>query len=149
LDAGTFQTYQWNNDPDLNSQYYSVTFDDINVKDSIWVMVFNGFCENKDDIIIEILNVKVPNVFTPNGDGYNDKFQPIDDLTGISNHKVMVFNRWGESIWESSNFNEGWDGKRNGQPVSDGTYYWILEVWYGKEDMKKIYKGSLTVLGGG
>jgi len=146
LDAGTFQTYQWNNDPDLNSQYYSVTFDDINVKDSIWVMVFDGFCENKDGIIIEILNVRVPNVFTPNGDGYNDRFQPIDDLTGISNHKVMVFNRWGESIWESSNFNEGWDGRRNGQPVSDGIYYWILEVWYGKEEMKKIYKGSLTIL---
>jgi hypothetical protein len=41
---------------------------------------------------------------------------------------------------------EGWDGKQNGQQVSAGTYFWVLEVWYGKEDVRKVYKGTLTVL---
>jgi len=60
---------------------------------------------------------------------------------------MMVFNRWGEKIWESNDFEAGWDGKRNGRYVSDGTYYWILDVYYGPENLKQTLKGSLTVLG--
>jgi gliding motility-associated-like protein len=147
LDAGNFQTFIWNNDPNENGQYYSVNYEDIDNKDSIRVEVFDGFCKNTDDMIIGVFNVKVPNVITPNGDGYNDLFRPIKGLTGITNHSIMVFNRWGEKIWESNDFASGWDGKNNGRLVANGTYFWILEVWYGKQDIKKVYRGSLTVLG--
>jgi gliding motility-associated-like protein len=73
---------------------------------------------------------------------------PGEGWSGISNHTIMVFNRWGEKVWESSDFSSGWDGKNNGRLVANGTYFWILEVWYGKKDTKRVYKGSLTVLGG-
>jgi gliding motility-associated-like protein len=87
-------------------------------------------------------------VITPNGDGSNDYFKPDQKCwQGINQHKMMVFNRWGEKIWESNDFEAGWDGKRNGRYVSDGTYYWILDVYYGPENLKQTLKGSLTVLG--
>ncbi len=60
---------------------------------------------------------------------------------------MMVFNRWGEKVWESSDFPSGWDGKQNGRYVAEGTYFWVLEVYYGTDNIKKVYKGSLTVLG--
>ncbi|MBE0655823.1 MAG: gliding motility-associated C-terminal domain-containing protein, partial [Bacteroidales bacterium] len=147
LDAGNFQAFIWNNDPGQTGQYYTIAYEDIQELDSIWVEVFDGFCKNSDDIIIEVFSVDVPNVITPNGDGFNDRFMPGEGWSGISNHTIMVFNRWGEKVWESSDFSSGWDGKNNGCLVANGTYFWILEVWYGKKDIKKVYKGSLTVLG--
>lgn len=149
LNAGNFQSYTWNNDPNQTGQYITVAYEDINDQDSIWVEVFDGFCKNTDDIIIEVFSVDVPVVITPNGDGANDKFLPGEGWSGISKHHIMVFNRWGESIWESDNFTEGWDGKQNGSTVAEGTYFWVLEVWYGTDNIKKTYKGSLTVLGSG
>jgi gliding motility-associated-like protein len=147
LDAGNFQAFIWNNDPGQTGQYYTIAYENIQELDSIWVEVFDGFCKNSDDIIIEVFSVDVPNVITPNGDGFNDRFMPGEGWSGISNHTIMVFNRWGEKVWESSDFSSGWDGKNNGRLVANGTYFWILEVWYGKKDIKRVYKGSLTVLG--
>ena len=60
---------------------------------------------------------------------------------------MIVFNRWGEKVCESTDFETGWDGKQNGRYVAEGTYFWVLEVYYGSNNIKQILKGSLTVLG--
>ena len=70
-----------------------------------------------------------------------------DGWAAVKDHTIMVFNRWGEKVWESGNFLSGWDGKQNGHYVADGTYYWILEVYYGDDNVKKVFKGTLTVVG--
>ncbi len=147
LNAGSYDSITWNNN--TTGQYYTIRYSDITDKDSLWVMVSDGFCKNTDGIIIDAFDVQVPSVITPNGDGANDLFIPLEDATGITRIYIMVFNRWGEKLWESSNFPIAWDGKQNGRLVADGTYFWILEVWYGKDELKKVYKGSLTVLGSG
>ncbi|HPE55055.1 MAG TPA: choice-of-anchor L domain-containing protein [Bacteroidales bacterium] len=150
LDAGNYQSFIWNNDPALTQQMLTVAYEDIEKQDSIWVEVFDGYCKNSDDIIIEVFAVEVPIVITPNGDGFNDEFRPDEKgFSGINKHNIMVFNRWGEKVWESSDFMSGWDGKSNGKLVDDGTYFWVLEVYYGNDNVKKAYKGSLTVLGAG
>jgi gliding motility-associated-like protein len=149
LDAGTFQTYMWNGDPSINGQYYILNYEDINKIDSVWVEVFDGYCKNSDNVIIEIFDVEIPIVITPNGDGYNDKFRPGEGWSGIKQHKMMVFNRWGEKIWESSDFVSGWDGKHNGKLVAEGTYFWILDVSFGPNNESKTFKGSLMVVGSG
>jgi gliding motility-associated-like protein len=149
LDAGNYVSYVWNSDPNLNGQFFTIGYDDINKKDSVWVEVFDGYCKNSDLVVIEIFDVDVPIVITPNGDGINDRFEPGEGWSGVEQHKIMVFNRWGEKIWESSDFTSGWDGKHNGRLVAEGTYFWVLEVAYGPSRMKKTYKGSLTVLGTG
>jgi gliding motility-associated-like protein len=149
LDAGNFQSFVWEGNPDFNQQQYTVTYDDINISDTITVEVNDGHCKNSGSIVIEAYNVEVPIVFTPNGDGWNDTFTPKVQLTGVNSHDIIIFNRWGEKVWESKDFSSGWDGKQNGHYVADGTYFWVLEVYYGNENLKKIYKGSVTVLGTG
>ena len=67
----------------------------------------------------------VPNAFTPNGDGDNDRFAPV--INDISNYTFQVFSRWGELIFNSSEPGEGWDGRtRGGDDVGVGVYVWEL-----------------------
>lgn len=148
LDAGNeFDSYIWQDGS--GEQYYVVTENNIYADDPYYyVEVTEGICKNSDTVKIELFEVWVPQVITPNGDGKNDLFQPDPNKWhGIRRHTIMVFNRWGEKIWESEDFESGWDGKQNGRNVTDGTYFWILEVYYGQENIKQILKGSLTVLG--
>jgi gliding motility-associated-like protein len=144
-----YESYEWNNDAG-NGNTLTITYDDI-LQNEITTIILNvvdaNGCKSSDEIDIEAYNVTVFKVITPNGDGTNDSFKPADKgWSGINEHTMTVFNRWGEKVWESNNFTDGWDGKQNGHHVADGTYYWVLEVFYGPQNLKKVYKGSLTVL---
>jgi gliding motility-associated-like protein len=73
---------------------------------------------------IEVLvqcDILVPNVFSPNGDGQNDFFHVLY-LEDYPNSMVTIFSRWGKKIFESTNYQNNWDG--DGAP--DGTYYYIV-----------------------
>lgn len=147
LDGGDYESYIWNDDNSLTSRYLTIAFDDPIIEgDSVWVEVFDGFCKNSDGITVETYEVVVSNVVTPNGDGANDLFLPIE-WEGVGSHTMKVFNRWGEQVWETNDFPAGWDAKQNGKYVSEGTYFWVLEVYYGPDNVQQIYKGSLAVLG--
>jgi gliding motility-associated-like protein len=72
------------------------------------------------------INIYVPKVFTPNGDGTNDVLKPI--LVGISAfHYFNVYNRWGNLIFTTQDPNYGWDGRFKGVPQPVETYLWIAE----------------------
>ncbi len=75
-------------------------------------------------VIPDCGNLKVPNVFTPNGDGINDSFQP--EGKGVSQYSLRVFNRWGSLIFESKQMAKGWNGKIDNDPAPAGTYYFLL-----------------------
>lgn len=78
------------------------------------------------------------NVFTPNGDDVNDVlyFSESCNMDG----SVLIFNRWGEVVWETTDLLQGWDGKsRLGQPVKDGTYFYTIEV---REQLGGVEKNS-------
>ncbi len=70
--------------------------------------------------------IYVPNVFTPNGDGRNDDFRVYS--TGLTELDVMIFNRWGEIIYEYNTLSGSWDGKYNGKPVAEDVYVWKLKA---------------------
>ncbi len=100
----------------------SYTYSAIDANGCIGDVVFNI------DIDKECL-VTVYNGFTPNGDGIND-FWVIDKIEKFPNNKVYIFNRWGNKIFQTSNYNNInniWDGKLNGQSVPTGTYFYIIE----------------------
>lgn len=81
----------------------------------------------------EDLEVWVPNSFTPNGDGLNDVFQIVNLPPGS---KLSVFNRWGEVIYQSSNYGNDWDGRgRDGQLVREGIYVFKLEYRWRNKDV--------------
>ena len=84
LDAGSYETYSWSADTWSESQYLTINYDDMLGigSDTISVEVFDGFLSNKDEIVIEVLNIEVPIVITPNGDGANDSFTPCRVMDG-------------------------------------------------------------------
>jgi gliding motility-associated-like protein len=67
----------------------------------------------------------VPDVFSPNGDVHNDVLYVRS--TCISSLDFLVFDRWGNKIFETNNINQGWDGNYNGSPMNIGTYIWYLK----------------------
>ncbi|MEI7981278.1 MAG: gliding motility-associated C-terminal domain-containing protein, partial [Bacteroidota bacterium] len=64
-----------------------------------------------------------PNAFTPNGDGINDTFHPVG--TGIGAYHILIYNRWGELVFESTAMEPGWDSILNGELCSDGVYVFV------------------------
>jgi len=74
---------------------------------------------------------KLPNVFTPNGDGKNDLFTPISCTAFIETVTFVVYNRWGTKIYETNNPALNWDGKTSdGQELPSGTYYYQVTVTF-------------------
>lgn len=70
--------------------------------------------------------VFVPNSFTPNGDGNNDVMKVY--ATGIKTLKFMIFNQWGQKVYEGNDPNGGWDGKQNGKDAPMGVYMYVATV---------------------
>ena len=104
---------------------------------SLLVETTNGCLDSisKQILIIEIV---VPNVFTPNDDGINDKFV-IKGIDLVPNCQLVVFNRWGNKVFESSSYKNDWDGKN----VAEGTYYFIFTL---PENIVKPINGTITVV---
>ena len=83
----------------------------------------------------------IPNVFTPNGDGKNDYFELLGlDNPCVAINRLMIFNRWGLKVFETEGNQLKWDGSSNGNLLTEGTYFYVLE---GKEFVKS---GGLTLL---
>jgi len=124
---------------------------------SVYVEVFdaNG-CTANDEVQIQltqIVDVIFPNIITPNGDGINDFFFVASkDVEQILNMKI--FDRWGELIWEKSNFDprvssEGWDGKFNDSPVVPGVYVFTVDILFNDLDnTRESFSGDVTVTDG-
>lgn len=67
------------------------------------------------------------NVITPNGDGDND-FLMFDDLDKYDERAIMVTDQWGQKVYESNNYNNDWDGSKNGKPLPSGMYRYYLRL---------------------
>lgn len=92
------------------------------------------------------LDFFVPSAFTPgnhDGLGVNDLFMVYGNAMKRVN--MIVFNRWGEKIFESNNYESGWDGTYKGEPQVPGVYTYSVEVEY-LNGKKKSKKGSVTLI---
>lgn len=89
-----------------------------------------------------------PNAFTPDGDEFNNTWRIYIDGIDVYQYELIIFNRWGEIVFESHNPEETWDGTYNNQPVQDGTYNWILRTKNLYNDEKYTYKGYVSVIKG-
>jgi len=91
----------------------------------------------------ECCTVSLPNAFTPNGDGLNDRFRP--GFAGYRRfHIFRVSNRWGQTIFESANSNPSWDGTYNGVPQDMGTYFYYIRFDCGGKTVEQ--KGDITLI---
>jgi gliding motility-associated-like protein len=71
--------------------------------------------------------ITVPNIFTPNNDLKNDLFRPVLSFTPLSYH-LIISDQHGSPLFETNDWNESWDGKKNGELQPDGVYLWFLKV---------------------
>ena len=84
-------------------------------------------CVNSDMVFVKVLKTPViPNVFSPNGDGINEKWV-IQYLNSYPNVAVSVFNRYGQNVFHSQGYNNYWDGTYNNKSLPVGTYYYIID----------------------
>lgn len=112
-----------------------------------------GGCTAKDQVTVHVLcngiNVFMPNTFSPNNDGMNDRFYPRG--RGLYNIRALrIFNRWGQAVFEKVNFpanteSSGWDGIFGGQPGQAGVYVYVMEIECDNGTVM-TYKGNVALL---
>lgn len=89
----------------------------------------------------------VPNSFTPDGNTRNEIFQPVFTLGyDIYSYELMIFNRWGETMFESYNDKVGWDGTYGGKVMEDGTYVWRIRFRLLDDEDIQEYYGHVNLL---
>jgi gliding motility-associated-like protein len=94
--------------------------------------------------------VRIPNVFTPNGDGLNDSFTAYNVKAGVGIDQLKIFDRWGEMIYLAKNIplgdiSKGWDGTFKGQKVNPGVYVYLILVKFLDGEVLP-FSGDITVL---
>ena len=102
---------------------------------------FNG-CLGYDSIYV-VVGVKPYEAITPNNDGFNDTWTPLD-IESYENALVQVFNRWGGLVFESTGgaSYQPWDGNNEGAELPVGTYYYIIDLNTGDEPQS----GPITII---
>ena len=88
----------------------------------------------------------VPNAFTPNDDGRNDKFH-VRMLCPIKYYGIKIFSRFGQMVYSNYYISEGWDGRVNGIPADIGTYFYEIEYTADLPNAKQVFvKGDITLV---
>lgn len=89
----------------------------------------------------------VPNAFTPDGDEFNNTFNPVFSSGHDPYHYLLsIYNRWGELIFQTQDLAIGWDGTYNGRTVENGTYSWVIEVKFQESDDKASLVGHVSLI---
>ncbi|MBU1719832.1 MAG: gliding motility-associated C-terminal domain-containing protein, partial [Bacteroidetes bacterium] len=92
-------------------------------------------CLDTASVTVHVSSLKIPNVFTPNQDGYNDRFviENADLSDGVT---LLIYNRWGKKVYENSGYDNSWDGDN----CSSGTYFYVVTVG------TQSFNGPLTII---
>jgi gliding motility-associated-like protein len=143
----TWTPPQWLNDPALNSPqaspppgtyWYTVILDDGNgciYIDSVRIIVLDVFCYDP--------YIYIPNAFSPDGDGYND----VLSVRGIyiEEMELLIFDRWGNLVFETKDQNFGWDGTYKGKKLDPAVFaYYLKIICYNEVVYTK--KGNITLI---
>ena len=107
-------------------------------------------CTDTTYVVIEIAEEVIyfiPNSFKADGDEFNQSFKPVF-TSGVDpfDFTILFYNRWGEVIYETHDFNVGWDGTYAGKKVQSGTYSWTLEFKIRESDERRVQSGHVTII---
>ncbi len=139
--------------PDTSNLFNAYTRYNTDVQDTfkITLIAKNDWCMDsitKSFIIFDIATINVPNAFTPNGDGLNDAFYPIGRNVSSEKYHFMIFNRWGELIFETHEPLDAWNGKKFNS-LNDAqidVYIWKLNVFNQFSNELKNMIGTVSLL---
>lgn len=96
--------------------------------------------------VISDVVIYAPNTFTPDNDMFNEGWRVFMQGIDIYQFNLLIFNRWGEIVWESNNVEVPWDGTYNGQPAAQGTYVWKIRAKNPYDDNVYEFQGHINLL---
>lgn len=100
--------------------------------------------------VFDCLDYRLPNVFTPNGDGINDLFTPFMPYSGVTKVETEIYNRWGKRVFRTEDPDILWDGtvEPTQQPASDGVYYYGCRLYVNTlaGEVYYLLNGSVTLI---
>lgn len=116
----------------------------------VMLTVTNEFnCVDTTYDIVHVISdviIYAPNAFTPDGDQINNVWRVYIDGIDPMDYHLLLFNRWGEVVWESYDPEGSWNGVYAGQNVQDGTYVWRVVTKDASTDKKYEFRGTVSVL---
>jgi gliding motility-associated-like protein len=108
-----------------------------------------NFCLASDTIQIEgkgiCDGIYFPDAFSPNADGKNETFGPLGNLIALKNYKLIIYNRFGQIVFESNAPSQKWDGKYKGFLQPTGNYIWLIKYVYNDSPLRSL-KGNILLL---
>lgn len=150
--------YEWNFARDaafndiLLSRYESETIYSFAESGQFFVRLIVTDTESEETLTSDVFMIqiaeselKVPNAFSPNGDGVNDVFKVSHK--SLVRFQAYIFNRWGQELyrWNLSHIDDGWDGTAHGRQVPEGVYFIVVEA-EGADGVKYNIKGDINIL---
>lgn len=100
---------------------------------------------NRVPVISDVL-IYAPNTFTPDNDDFNQGWRVYMQGIDIYNFHVMIFNRWGQIVWESYDIEVPWEGTYGNQPAPEGTYVWRLRTKNPYNDNVYEFNGHINLI---
>lgn len=113
------------------------------------ILIFNECSYARHSFTVKMVEcecrVFVPGAFSPNNDGVNDFFKPTAKCLA-KDYRFMMYNRYGEKVFESAQINNGWDGNVNGKAAPVGVYIWTLQYRNPNHNEMIYQKGTAALL---
>ncbi len=142
-------SYMWSFGDGDTSQGYSVSH--MYNKTGTYLVILTAYnnsgCKDTSDRFVNVIDkFTIPNVFTPNGDGFDDVF--LVKIPGASCFDCKIYNRWGHLVYEWKDLNTGWDGMdiQTNMPSVEGTYYYFINYCNSSDGTKAIKEGVVTLI---
>ena len=149
--SGTVNTWAWSPGSWLSDSVIADPVADPPATVTYTLMVANGGCGDTATILVDVFTpLAIPNAFTPNGDGRNDRFYVLGGPVNSVVENFEVFNRWGQAVFAAHNASPGdasagWDGRTNGSYVPSGTYVYVVVMRFATGS-RQVYKGTVEVI---
>jgi gliding motility-associated-like protein len=150
--SGTVNTWAWSPGSWLSDSTIANPVADPPATITYTLMVeANGGCGDTATVLVDVFTpLAIPNAFTPNGDGRNDRFYVLGGPVNSVVETFDVFNRWGQAVFRAhdaapGDAGAGWDGRVNGSPAPPGTYVYIVVMRFAT-GTRQMYKGTVEVI---
>jgi len=142
--------YNFNEQGTSTAQNPSFTFRTTGLQPITQIVTAPSGCRDTFQQVIDVIPFVewyMPNAFTPTRDGVNDIFIGNGNLDGATDFVFTIWNRWGELIFETNDYNEGWNGRKNnaGRDSPAGVYIYVLSYRTPRDELVQL-EGFATLI---
>lgn len=123
-------------------------WDDYTITQTVYNVFGCSANAQKNVSVLASLQVNIPNAFTPDGNGHNDFFKPVLYGADVLQYSFVVFDRWGNVVYQTEDVEGCWNGKSNndGEDVQDGVYNWMLKLRSSDDPILRVKQGNVTLI---